>query len=911
MHRIAQHSAQFGTRRLAVVAALVLSLSAAPAALLSGQSSAVAAPQRPHVVGKLPVALPPGLEGADPQWRNISLMVNPASRRAYQFYRVLRTTLVPPGSNHTTWVTTFDLDTLEVLGQVEVPGLLFGSGALTIDAAGGRLFLQNLDHNGHFKGVAVLDEGSFGSGNAAGMRYLPAPSNPAYVALPAGMRYEPTTGKLLLLLNPQRLAEFVPATQGNAPVYANFVVQWDPSAPLTNGAAHEDWTHLLRTCNNATLSSFIADTATPLLSPDGKAVRILCGFGDAGAQLVQVTDPGTNSAVEQSFAQVTGVRRVFVDAARQRVHIAATTGAGSYIATFDWATQRLIGTSVMSPATNIARVEGGVDETTGRLYFSVPATAASSPGALEERGGLITIDGRRTPLPQALAFRDLAMDPLVSPVQVDYGVPGGSRLFVRPAVSAFDVRGTPQWVIIKDTLPPTVDVAAGQKDPTVDVDEVDGKTDRSYAGEAGAYGLRYLGVGGFGRGGAGDYVTPCWGANREIVTGYVERSGLSSVASSARAHVVEADLGTQADARDASRCYPQTIFNVAVPGLPQELQNHPGEEGWQSSVAECSGSSDETTTAENGEAVARCQQDKESLNASGTYAAVAPASSPVSVAYSVGRTELVRDPAQGGLVVESHATAEGITIAGVGSIDRVQSVAKSRANGRVPEPGAWRTEWDVEICGIETADMSHPGCRKGDDLAPIITALNSAGRGRIVFLRPNVDEELRAGTPRGYLAAVQRDRGEASIAKIETGDGLLMVPGLEIQVRRSNEPVNRAIFQLAGVRTVSAYGIFVLPNDIHNALGPLTGGDIPDGAEVVQAPEFPGGVSNGGGSGSDSKASSGLHNVMADFASKVVRFGFGFMFRPPGETLMTLGILSTFGIPAYLAIRRRRLQVVK
>jgi hypothetical protein len=328
---------------------------------------------------------------------------------------------------------------------------------------------------------------------------------------------------------------------------------------------------------------------------------------------------------------------------------------------------------------------------------------------------------------------------------------------------------------------------------------------------------------------------------------------------------------------------------------------------WSSKPGECAGDTKGTGADSRqpaAKAIADCAQGKEKVTAESLY----PATSSGVVTYgaSSAKTSIERIAGKG-LFARAESWSDGISIEGVGSIGRVHSIAEARSNGRIPKPGdAPRTVFTVELCGVTTPTFQQQGCQ---DPAAAVAALNQAGRGRIVFSRPLADEQLKKGTPRGYLAGLQRDPGEASLARVENGDDLLLIPGLEMQVRNTvtSEEPHRYIYHFAGVRSVAAYGVARLPEAVADPdPGPASVEDALTVTEDASAPaptaDIPVEIVRPAASVATTRTESITERIF-----RTVRDGFKFVFRDPVEGGVAVAAWSIVGTPAYLAFRRRRL----
>ncbi len=841
-----------------------------------------------------------------------TLVINSRTRRAYQI-----------SNTNPSSVSAFDVRNParpKLLGTIEYPGLLRADGPHLVDEQRGQIFLPIVGLGGSsaaspFAGIAVLDEDEFRPGNANAFRTLTPRTNSAVYGLLSlvGMRFEPTARKLLMLFDsiPQQGPEQIvnaaaDNTSGRQPLYLSPLVQWDADT------GEEDW-FVLEACPSAAAQAnqerspdwgTSGPWVTPFLSGDGKTVNFICFSGSQNAQFAQL-ELGKDGQPTGSIERFLGppfVRRVLVDPERERTHLVMVD---SYAVTFDWARRRLVGTVALSPQQELGwRTPVGIDPASGRWYALIPKGSATLHGQqLLDPGGLLMVDGRRTPLSQALAFPEFAAPTINYAPRINV-LPDPERgrryVFVRP-MQPDGITVETFWRIIEDSVPVTQDPPLGELDRTVDTNEVEGKTDRSYAGQATAYGWRALLVS-FGVG-VEEVLGPCPAANREIVAASVQSASLSSIVAAARAFPTDADQRTREDLGDATRCWPAGFPDFRTPDPPEALRGFGP--GWGQRSGYVQGDLDPVLAAEcvgdgNGEghdprvsgsgAHSDCSQKEEKLEAWANYPAVQFGSISVGRAYSA--TRMHRDPKLG-VVVETRALTEGVEIAGIGSIEAVRSYAYARANGRKPRPGdPVRATWEVEFCGVRTGDFQQQGCEFPD---AALAALNEAGRGQVLFVRPSPDPNLRQGSPGGFVAGIQRDEGDAQIASLENNDSHPAVPGLEVQLRNDdNNGTHRTIVQLAGVQAVAAYGISLIPEDRPFDDIPGPGGIIPPipvppvaPSIINEPPNLPG---------------------PADDIVRVVKKGLEVFLRASVDALVAAGIWSIFATPVYLVVRRRRLR---
>jgi hypothetical protein len=812
------------------------------------------------------------------------------SRRAYQVFR---------SSAGKTIITAFDLDTNERLSSLDLPYDALAGGPETLDAEHGRFFLVAV--NGlTTTGLVVVDDASFAKGREPRAELVTATPHPAYASqfAVAGVRYEPKERKVLMALSPQRDIDG-PKTLGlgrGREVYGTFVAQWtaEPGRAVVEGTPE-----LVRECSSGPIGLEVDIAATPFFSADGKAVNLLCGTGETGWQFVQapLDDNGKVTTPAVVVPAPSGIQRIVADPEGQRTHVFADYAYG---ATFDWTTLRLLGTFAVSPNQYSGAVQPGIDPQTGRVYILVPP----SPGDATRQpdpGGLLLVDGRSYPIPQALAYREFVHTSTSGgPIRVDsFGKDGHPHVIVRPGGTVAEALD--HWKVITDPVPISAIPDAALIDRTEDVDEVDGKTDRSFAGEASGYGSRLLIVGGLYKGDQSQHTGACGQANREVLFGTVQRTNLSSVGAAARADVLDADSGTRADAIDLGRCWPQydpSNFPLWPPPPGPLREDSPG---WDVDEAECSGSSDDSGSDprnEHASATASCKFPSEKVVADSTYTATSFGA--VAIGRSHNDTKLWRDPKRG-IFSRSQSVVESVQLNGVGSIGLLRSTAETYAKGRKPKPGdPARAVWTVDVCGVRTASYEQEGC---GDPAEAIRQLNDAGRGRVVFTRPSPDPDLLAGTAGGYLAAIQRDRGEASIALVEHGDQNLAIPGLEVQIRNSatTPGIHRYVVHLAAVRTVSVYGVSVIPTDLSGPQPPPPiledPGITPPAPVISRSPTPP---------RPPAPPKSPVERTVG-VIEKVAEIGWRVFHRTLTDAFVMAGFWWTFGLPSYLVIRRRRM----
>lgn len=180
----------------------------------------------------------------------------------------------------------------------------------------------------------------------------------------------------------------------------------------------------------------------------------------------------------------------------------------------------------------------------------------------------------------------------------------------------------------------------------------------------------------------------------------------------------------------------------------------------------------------------------------------------VTVASASTSTRSYLDP-ELGVVTVTESVVKGVDIGGVIQIGGIYSKATSVANGR---PGGARSTYERALWGVVAPGVNCNLCATPAQMEQLATGLSTVlgDRGRVIV--PKVDGELLKGSPGGYQAAVQRDPFTAASNDIVSGDGLVDVPALEIQLFNDGLQWGRQrqIIQFAGVKANSQYGIFCL-----------------------------------------------------------------------------------------------------
>ncbi len=489
-------------------------------------------------------------------------------------------------------------------------------------------------------------------------------------------------------------------------------------------------------------------------------------------------------------------------------------------------------------------------------------------------GGLMIIEGRMTPIPQPLLFNEFAY-PSVVPIQIDPARPGRKpRIFVRrspdfeqnpnsnaridrpayptyPAGKCIRPGAEPFWTVVEDGVPVAKDPIPGDQDRlTVDVQERSGITGSAMEASGGAYALRIRAVNG------ASVPLTCGPFSRLVTAGYVKDAKFAPQERGAAAEALSADEITRGDVRDpASRCQPQqgtrpdppgsglgTIYksiDAILQSTYTQIDKQVGRE-WDFPSVSCVEGDDEandearSTPAADLRAKVSCQPKNVHAEAAvslkvGTALRIGDATSKVTVGP---------DPTEGiRATAVSRLSAVRIDL-GSGSwlgFDSIQTVAAVHSNGR-PEAEP-RGSFVRTVCGIHGpgGDDSHcyrdvhgPAgalckdpperpeqqtyCTEGE-VSGLAAVVNTVAGGRARIRVPTPDALYLKGSPKGYVAAIQKTAPARFDDELQNGDPGFEVPGLEII--RETDGSERQVIQLAGVRVATTYGIYCLPPRVY------------------------------------------------------------------------------------------------
>lgn len=733
----------------------------------------------------------------------------------------------------------------------------------------------------------------------------------------------------------------------------NYIAIWlaDTGAPdpaFVNVTTAPTGAYQLQTCNGR--MGNVSQVNLPLWrSTAENAIFTVC---QAGQLVIKIKLDSSGAPVGEQVTPAPPVNGPLLVADPQSDRLLAHDGASLWV--FDGRAMGFVGTAGM-------RIQSlGIDETTGRAYAlgDHAQGVTSSAQRLVFQGGVFMVDARLTPAPQALVFPDYAYvgyEPIrVDPARGDRP----TRIFVRRAgerdsgdepfcfsyPSGDQDRACPPedfWLVLEDT------VALGRQPTLADLDrntvdhpEEEGVTGVSFEGTGSAYGSRMLLVGGLratvrptdGQAQYEGFVQnlglepACWPQVRDLREGWVESATHADVETSAVAYPAWLDPSSRADIEGpATRCGPRSGANAELQRqLDQALGGDDPEDAedddtrrtrWGLGRASCVGDDDSEQTDVSGSpyrsapallsgtAATECRQSEHSVEAVAQGSTLEVEG--VVVSRSSARVEITR-PEEGGIRVEAIAEAWGIEVGGALSIGYVKTVATSDAAGR---PGTAVTNHiERTVCGIKVGSGQESGCIGDRDQAQeLFGNLNDsrAFKGRILLRLPEPDADWAQGTPGGYAAAVTKDEAEALNAQLLYGDIALEVPGLEIVIYKDfAKQVGRQILQLAGVRAVSTYGVFLLPQ---------FGGLPPLPPEPFAGDPF--GTTSGGDGGATGlpgfdpapplPPSTGAQAESPTTRPVVAVPVGGFLTRPLGEGLLTSLLWFLIGLPIYFAARRR------
>lgn len=467
------------------------------------------------------------------------------------------------------------------------------------------------------------------------------------------------------------------------------------------------------------------------------------------------------------------------------------------------------------------------------------------------------------------------------------------------------------------------------------------------------------------------YVEPaCWGNDREAGLARVQSAIVSEREATVIARPLEADPSSREDLRSpAARCRPLITPRDLPTGHRIDNPDYAAIDSvtdarWTVEDASCSGDAEDVARVDsvlelpNGgrpvkvpagplhdmEARASCEQSAHTADAE---ARGGPAQ--VSGVVVVGETfaDVRVEPLEGGGErVVAVAEVRDIRIGDV-FIDVARATAVSRAAGR---PGTARTEFVRELCGVHVPGLDPTTCysdadaacdvdvpalppeteglpaqmreqlqgmrnslaaeqaaRCADPLAWIVDKINQRLRSDVeIFLR-RPDPVLAAGTPKGYLAAIQKEETQTVNDTLILRDFAREVPALEITTYRDSNVfgTGRQIILLAGVRAATSYGTYCLPPLVPSGEACVEGAPA-DAAPTPRRSEPVGGGTPRALAGPiGGRPEPAYLEVPNDQAPQppLARVR-SLLVRSMREGLLTTGAWFVIGLPFYLATRR-------
>lgn len=556
------------SRRKAVI---VLLCALCPALLLATPPASGGAALQPRLKGKLPVMGPPDRSRGGRDWHTAAdhqIFLDPVQRRGYQFFLISNTS-----DGAFAFVQGFDADSLLPVGSAR----LHANRAVVLVTRVGKdredyLHAQDEQRGviyvavrydagqGPRQAVMVVDLRRIGSGGrgqqATPVFLLPAnATDPGteIVGLTLVKASPDDLGKLLVLYGPRQRVGFT-------------LQRWDlATAQRTPNGFAVEWgaTGNLRACTGTT-----AIPGPLMYSAKRNTVYGVCSLstsltdqGQFVPAVFRVTDPESADSRQEVFVGPRkNVGRILPDPAGERLFLGVNDG-GETVWGFDGPKGRFVGIAGIGPAENRAL---GIDPANGRVYALTPNQQASPDVVLP--GGLFAVDGRLTPVPQALRYPEFhgvtqglsirvlsategkpalvfarramqweadgqnTCDPNVGRQQCDnVGInhepeyPGtGHRVIVPDDL---------YWMVIEDPVLVTRQPVPDDLDRlTVDVPEQPGVTDASFEGVGSAYAFRARLIGGLLPYSEGQ----CVPDDREIVLGTVQEARLTTFEAAAR-----------------------------------------------------------------------------------------------------------------------------------------------------------------------------------------------------------------------------------------------------------------------------------------------------------------------------------------------------------------------------------------
>lgn len=768
------------------------------------------------------------------------------------------------------WARAFDADTLEPKAPAIDPGrtpattfLVEPSGDLLVASSAGLAGGAVLSRLGMRNG-ALVKVGTFNIrshiGNEQQLVGLYAmPGSPLIWALSTG---------------PQKNGVKVMEIDASSPDPATWKLNWQrdvtpecPSPMRNNQYANAALAYL-----PFAASLYFGCGATPLPSqlPQGPGI----------GRLVLTGDPKRGPTVPQTLERFTRPGEFtsadsVIDVASGRILISAnSSGSGGVtLYGFDAKTSSFVGGS--SAGTNPFSAIG-FDDVNGRLY------GLSQDG----RYGLLVVDLRPTPLPQARRYPQYNTRNRVVPTNLTIGVDtGANRVFL-------GYNDAPEFSVVHDAGAPMLDPS--KEDPDVntsDLPEVPGRTHTVFSGMAQGFGSRYRWLGGPQNLYYNVTGTTHLGAeqSRELRGAYINSLMVANGEAGSAGVAAERDGNT---ARDQ-----QVVVSPDAPGA---------EAPWPYHEARCIDFTAQPTGATSTGVTVSCDSAKETA----TLAAAIEETS-ADIGMKVGRSEInarSRRDAVRGTVVTVTSRAENVVVSDAGRellrIGEVRVTTEAWARGR---PGTAGSSYKREVKDVFVEGRQQ--CSQTCTLAELDRLGKTLISGRLSMRFPEPDPVMAAGSPGGFQALVRRSLPEQLQEVVVNAQApeRVEVPGAVLTLAVDNRVRSRMILELAAVGAEARYGITRLGGDA--APDPDLGGGalVPLAALSGGDPSF----GEGGGFGS-SLGESPLTGAAADgstpttFAAIPTSVGrtAGLIWNGIGGAMRLFPIWAVLLAPVYLSARR-------
>jgi hypothetical protein len=596
-----------------------------------------------------------------------------------------------------------------------------------------------------------------------------------------------------------------------------------------------------------------------------------------------------------------GSGRIFYAASPPLSQAAGVNAGGPTAVGFDAAHQVYIGGSTIGPAQDDA----------GRFNMAVGGGRLYSIGS----DGVVVTDTTSTPQGQGLHFsRPLCAGSARSYVTDVVADPGTRKVFAWANVCGDSSNHRPYLLVYQDGIP---SLAQGKlpnpDDYTQQIAEQAGVTQRQFGAHGEAAGARLRLVGGTtgllkgASAGAYDFVlqnaslaNPPQQLNalsqadyntREMELGKVRNADVSNYQASAEALAAGIDPTTKSQLQGQSHPWPYKESDCSDPGTAKPPANTYGND--TRSFVTCDLAS---TTADS---IA------ESGPAGLTLGSTVPTTEAVPVLVGHTRSEAkVTLAATGEGTIADTVSEVRSTVIGPVTIQAIRTEARCVAHGR---KGTAKCTFTRSINGASNAGqpVGSGACAQQagvDTCGQLLAALNAVRPGILVFSMPGPDSRLGFfdGSAGGYQSVAQRELYAHLQDNVLNYDSAVMVPGLHAVYNNDTpDTPSRLDVQLANVQSEAHYGISKAtfledhaPPQLTDALPPVAAASVPDVTRASAGGSSPG--------------------ILATIGHLIEQFlaGLAWLLRSPLQAVLMGGMLTMFGMPIYLAIRRRRLEAL-